>query len=388
MQFIRSNHRRQGGLSLIELMIALLLGLLVVGAILQLFIGSRATQLSNEALARVQENGRFSMELLKREFREVGTHGFCAADIEIRNHLRSDCANYVNSIYDPNRAFVGWEYDGTGRGDGFTLDEDDVEPTAGNAGDWGSADGGGTINLPDILDGEVVPGSDVVVVRAPQVIPNITADGNQPANANSITLTGPNTLSRNEIVLITNCTTGADLFQNRSNGNASAVSGGSGNCGNPGPGNQNGLDWSTAYDESMQMFRIRVTGYYIGYNATTGEPGLYRADLSEGTDGLVTEELVEGVETMQILYGYSLPVDQGGDGQTVDFWLPADEVPDWQFVIGARLSLLLRSPDNMADGAVQQTFDLASTQFTHPEDRRLRQPFFTSISLRNRQIVL
>jgi type IV pilus assembly protein PilW len=138
----------------------------------------------------------------------------------------------------------------------------------------------------------------------------------------------------------------------------------------------------------MQMFRIRVTGYYIGYNATTGEPGLYRADLSEGTDGLVTEELVEGVETMQILYGYSLPIDQGGDGQSVDFWLPADEVPDWQFVIGVRMSLLLRSPDNMADGAARQTFDLASTQFTHPEDRRLRQPFFTSISLRNRQLVL
>jgi type IV pilus assembly protein PilW len=379
---------RQRGLSLIELLIALFLGLLVVGAVIQLFIGSRATQMSNEALARVQENGRFSIELLKREFRDVGTHGFCAADIEIRNHLRSDCANYVNSIYDPNRAFVGWEYDSTGRGEAFTLDEADVAPTSGSAGSWSSADGAGTINLPDILDGEVVPGSDVVIIRSPRVVPDITADGNQPPNANAITLNGSSTLERNEIVLITNCTTGADLFQNRSNGNASAVSGGSGSCANPGPGNQNGLDWSTAYDESMQMFRIRVTGYYIGYNATTGEPGLYRADLSEGTDGLVTEELVEGVETMQILYGYSLPIDQGGNGQSVDFWLPADEVPDWQFVIGVRMSLLLRSPDNMADGAARQTFDLASTQFTHPEDRRLRQPFFTSISLRNRQLVL
>lgn len=382
------NRHRQQGLSLIELMIAMVLGLLVVGAILQLFLGSRVTQMSNEALARVQENGRFSMELLKAEFREVGTHGFCAADMEIRNHLRSDCSNYVNSIYNPDRAFVGWEYTGTGRGEAFTLAESDIAPVTGNTANWTSADGAGTINLPDILEGEVVIGSDLVVVRQPVVVPNVTADGNQPANANAITLNGSNQLDKNEVVLITNCTTGADLFQNRSNGNASAVSAGSGNCGNPGPGNQNGLDWSTAYDESMQMFRIRVLAYYIGYDATTGEPGLYRADLSDGTSNITTEELVQGVETMQILYGYSLPVEQGGDGQTVDFWLPADEVPDWQFVIGVRLSLLLRSPDNMTGEAVQRTFDLASTQFTHPEDGRLRQPFFASISLRNRQIVM
>jgi len=379
---------QQTGLSLIELMIAMVLGLLVVGAILQLFLGSRATQMSNEALARVQENGRFSVELLKSEFRDVGTHGFCAADMEIRNHLNDDCANYVNSIYDPNRAFVGWEYAGTGRGEAFTLEADDIIPESDNLGSWASADGAGTINLPDVFEGQVVAGSDVVVVRQPVVVPNITADGNQPANANAITLNDSNQLKKNEIVLITNCTTGADLFQNRSNGNASAVSAGSGSCANPGPGNQNGLNWSTAYDESMQMFRIRVMGYYIGYNADTGEPGLYRADLSDGTSGMTTEELVQGVETMQILYGYSLPAEQGGDGQTVDFWLPADEVPDWQFVIGVRLSLLLRSPDNMAGEQVQRTFDLASTQFTHPEDGRLRQPFFASISLRNRQIVM
>lgn len=378
---------RQHGLSLIELMIAMVLGLLVVGAILQLFVGSRATQMSNEALARVQENGRFSVELLKSEFRDVGTHGFCAADMEIRNHLNEDCDNYVNSVYDPDRAFVGWEYTGTGRGEAYTL-ADDIAPNAGSASDWTSADGVGTINLPDILDGLVVEGSDVVVVRQPVVIPGITADGSTPPNASSIPLNGSNTLNDNEIVLITNCTTGADLFQNRSNANASAVSAGSGSCSNPGPGNQNGLDWSAAYDESMQMFRIRVMGYYIGYNDETGEPGLYRADLSNGIDGLVIEELVQGVETLQILYGYSLPAEQGGDGQTVDFWLPADEVPDWQFVIGVRLSFLMRSPDNMSAETVQRTFDLASTQFTHPEDGRLRQPFFASISLRNRQVVM
>jgi type IV pilus assembly protein PilW len=383
---------RSRGLSLVELMIALALGLLVVAAIIQLFIGSRATYMSNEAVARVQENSRFAMEILKRELRDVGTHGFCAARMEIRNHLNPGCNNWTDAIFDAGRAFVGWEYAGTGRGavfDGIKSDEDLV-PASGNLGYWTSLDADGNeIDLPAFLDGRVVRGSDVLVVRRPEVVPGVTAAGNTPPNANAIT-TDPNShgIRENEIVLITNCTTGADLFQNRSNPNAGALSAGSGSCSNPGPGNINNLNWSTAYDDTMQIFRIHVNAYYVGYNATTGEPGLYRTRINQGTANVTHEELVSGVENMQLLYGYSLPAEQGGDGQTVNFWLPADEVPNWEFVIGARVALIVRSPDSMGAGSMQQTFDLISTSYVAPEDMRLRQPFTTSISLRNRQIVM
>jgi len=387
-----SNHpspsRRQSGVSLIELMIAMVLGLLVMGAVIQLFLGSKASYNSNEALARIQENGRFSLELLKRELSDAGTHGFCAARMTITNHLNTGCSNYVDSIFNPDRAFVGWEYDGTGRAESFELQESDLVPATGNADDWASNDEGTMIDLPDILDGEVVRGSDVIIVRSTEIIPGVTADGTNNINQASVNLNTNHGLDKNEIALISNCTTGADLFQNRSNANAASLSAGSGSCSNPGPGNDNSVDWSTSYDNSMQLFRMNVHAYYIGYDDAREEPGLYRARLTKGTSSPPREELVSGVETMQVLYGYSLPSDEGGDGQTVNFWLTADQVPHWEFVIGARLSLLLRSPESMGDGDVQRTFDLASTAFMHPSDGRLRQPFFASISLRNRQIVM
>jgi len=388
-----ANRAKSRGLSLVELLVAMVLGLLIAAAILQLFLGSRMTHSSNEAVARVQENARFSLELLKREFRDVGSHGFCAARLEIRKHLKPDCPNFTDMIFDADRTFTGWEYVGTGRGETFTLDEEaDLVPEAGNLNLWQSFEDGATVNLTgagvtDIFDARLVPGSDVVIVRRMEVVPGITANGNTPVNAANINLNDDHGLDQNSIVLVSNCSSGADLFQLGNNPNASALGAGGGSCTNPGPGNLS-MDWSTAYDESMQVFRVVVNGYYVGYDPNRGAPGLYRVALSNGLGTNARhEELVEGVETMQVLYGYSLPADQGGDGQTVDFWLAADEVPDWGFVIGARLSLLVRSPDDTGQ-PVQRTFDLASTQFTHPEDGRLRQPFFASISLRNNQIVL
>lgn len=378
-------------MSLIELMVALALGLLVIAAMIQLFAGNRATFSTNEALARVQENGRFGLETLKREIRSVNFYGTCAAQIPIRNHLRSDCGDDITTIFDDDRAIVGWEFLGTGLGQTYNVlaDESDLLPSSGGLNRWRSRNEVLNLDLPSFLDNRVVPGSDVLMLRVPETVPGVTAAGNTPANANSINLNTNHGLAQNEIVLITNCATGADLFQNRSNSNATSLSAGTGSCSNPGPGNVN-QNWSTAYDTTMQIFRIRIQAFYIGYNTNTNEPGLYRANLGLGTAdaNVVHEELVGGVESMQVLYGYSLPADQGGDGQTVDFWVTADQVPDWDFVIGARIALLVRSSENMGAGALRRTFDLAGTSFEHPEDGRLRQPFFSTISLRNQQLVL
>lgn len=377
--------RRQSGFSLIELMIAMVLGLLVVGAIIQLFMGSRATQMSNEALARVQENARFSLELLKGEFRDLGTHGFCGGDLIITNHLNSCGSTPAGALFNADQPIVGWEYTGSGRGDTLKLDaESDLVPAAG-ASNWTKAGISSDLNLPDFIDGEVVSGSDVVALRRLAPVSGVWANGTQAVDAD-LSLNTSHGLESGTLTMVTNCATGADLFQTSATGSSLAAATGSCSSGS-GPGNQN-MNWSTSYDETMQVFRVDTHVYFVGYDTARGEPGLYRARLTEGIGSVVIEELVEGVETMQVLYGYSKPADEGGDGQSVDFWLTADEVPDWDFVIGARLNLLLRSAEGMAGEAVQRDFDLGNTTFTHPEDRRLRQPFYTTISLRNRQLVM
>src|SRR5699024_5010999 len=117
------NTPRSGGFSLIELMVAMALGLLVVGAIIQLFIGSRATQMSTDAMARSQESGRFAIELLKHDFRGVSTQPFCAMNLEIQSHLRTTGNAPNDALFAPDHPVVGWDYKDTGRGKSFTLSE-------------------------------------------------------------------------------------------------------------------------------------------------------------------------------------------------------------------------------------------------------------------------
>lgn len=63
---------RQHGLSLVEMMIAMTLGLMITGAIGYLFVGSRTTYRSQDANARVQDTGRFVMDYLGRQIQMAG----------------------------------------------------------------------------------------------------------------------------------------------------------------------------------------------------------------------------------------------------------------------------------------------------------------------------
>jgi len=64
--------QRQLGLTLVELMVALVLGLVVIGAVVNLFLTNRQTYRTTENLARMQENLRFAFELMARDVREAG----------------------------------------------------------------------------------------------------------------------------------------------------------------------------------------------------------------------------------------------------------------------------------------------------------------------------
>ncbi|WP_374607392.1 hypothetical protein [Thermomonas sp.] len=61
-----------GGFGLIELMIALVLGLLVIGAAFAVFQSNQSTFRANEGLNRIQESARVVFELLSRDLRAAG----------------------------------------------------------------------------------------------------------------------------------------------------------------------------------------------------------------------------------------------------------------------------------------------------------------------------
>lgn len=63
---------KQSGFSLIELMIAMVLGLVLVGALINTFISSNRTYRVQEGLAQSQESARFALEILGQELRMAG----------------------------------------------------------------------------------------------------------------------------------------------------------------------------------------------------------------------------------------------------------------------------------------------------------------------------
>ncbi len=60
---------RESGLTIIELMIALVLGLILVGAVTAVYLGSAQTARFESGLLRVEENGRFAIDRLSRVLR-------------------------------------------------------------------------------------------------------------------------------------------------------------------------------------------------------------------------------------------------------------------------------------------------------------------------------
>lgn len=69
------SRRRQLGMTLIEIMIALLIGAFLMGGVLQIFVSSRQTNRMQESLSRLQENGRFAMEFISKDIRRAGYWG-------------------------------------------------------------------------------------------------------------------------------------------------------------------------------------------------------------------------------------------------------------------------------------------------------------------------
>ncbi len=98
--------KAQRGFSLIELMIAMVLGLFLVGGVIVVFIGSSQSFSHNEALSRVQESGRFALEMVAQELRNTGYKGSCfvnAVDI-----INTADAQYEADAYDLNDPIRGW----------------------------------------------------------------------------------------------------------------------------------------------------------------------------------------------------------------------------------------------------------------------------------------
>lgn len=105
---------RQQGLTLIEIMVAVLVGAFLMAGVLQIFIVNKQTYRVQENLSRMQENGRFAMDYLNRYIRLAGTRS--------DNILSGDQSSEISENFTgSNRAIGGAYQTGINKSDALTV---------------------------------------------------------------------------------------------------------------------------------------------------------------------------------------------------------------------------------------------------------------------------
>lgn len=313
--FVGSRHVR--GVSLIELMIALVLGLLVVSAAIGIFISNRQVFRATDSLSYVQENGRAAFEILARELRQAGGTP-CSRNVPIVNVLNSTSA---------------W---GTAWGDGVRGYE-------------------GGVALPSVTTGTAarqrIAGTDAIELRSGQS-GEVTVVDHQPKSAQFKVNVSTHGLVDGDIVMVCDFVQAA-IFQitNASSSNVTIVHN-EGNTVTPGnctkalgypmgtPCNVPKNDNYYAYGPNSVIARLKATAWYVGVSSSdTSRRSLYQVMLTRnGTLPATTvQEVAEGVQDMQLQY-LSL-----GGAQYQD----ASAVADWSRVTAVRVVLTLQGTENV-----------------------------------------
>ncbi len=354
------------GFTLVEILIAMLLGLGVVAAMFQFYQGNKQTYRITGVQSELNEGGRFAKEFLARDLRMAGYLSCGGAGATVGNTVNSG---------------AGWLYE-LGGLEGFE---------------------GGVDAPPADFAARVRAGTDSLIVRhsAAEDYQRVALDDAENA---VVQFTRPHNFRPGEVLVLSDAAcTQATLFQatdafkvdgegapsaefdairhsegaESPPGNCTAALRGEFSCSDLAGAN------AAAYDSGAQVTRYQAHAYYVSADAAA--PALIRKRLVvvNGAARVQEETLLENVESMQILYGVD-PQDDGID--RVESYVRADQVASWDNVRSVRLALLLRSTETEAVSQEGRgaTFDLLGTAIDPPDDGRLRRVFTTTVALRNR----
>jgi len=346
---------KQAGLTLIEIMIAITLSLFLLGGLLQLVSSNKQTYRVQDAMARVQENGRFSLHFLSKDIRMAGFMGCSntSGGLTVTNNVKataySAAAYTAGGDFDGNSAVVGLSYT-TG-----TL------PTELSSLGF----------VADGSEGSIMPNTDALFLRRAESCPGgkVAEHNNNTTGGNSAQMKIEDNsicnIQQDDIVMVSNCET-ADIFGVSNVVNSSG--GGSPHDTIAHGANKNNAPptLSNGYGADSFLFKMKSEVYYIGVGAS-GQPALFKRELAIGA--LNNQELVEGIEGMTILYGE----DRGSLDGTADAYVTAANVFDMENVVSIRITATARTLED----------NIATTE-SADNDYRIRRSFTTTIGIRNR----
>ncbi len=264
--------KKQSGFSLVELMIALLLGTLIIAAAGGIFIANRQTFRSTDNLGRVQEGMRTSFELMARDIREAAGNP-CSNAVPLANVIRNPAGQWWTSMQNWGGGIRGY-----GAGEAF-------------------ADAAFGTGAAQRLNGTAA----IELFATETPVRMVTAHA--PASATFTLSTADHGFAAGDIALACSPRQAA-MFQISSVSGADighGVAGTPGNC-TAALGVPVNCSSGTSYAFSMPntvMARMHAVRWYVANNAA-GRPALYQQRLANG--GLVTQEVVEGVRALALTY--------------------------------------------------------------------------------------
>ncbi|WP_444908667.1 PilW family protein [Microbulbifer sp. TRSA005] len=374
------NLLKQRGISLVELMVSITVGLVLMAGVVQLFLASKVTFNSQSAIARVQETGRLAMDFIAEDLRMAGYMG--CADFSVTrldNHLKDTTAliyRFESPIEGVDEGITDKSYpagrlsstdalilrsansntmglQGTNTADRIYIENTDFEEKA-------------CPNDKDKYSGFCE--GDIVVVAS--CSKGIVFQATKFEFANKLPTDDLSETTPQE-------TTQQEGDEETAGKNAKYIAIYHEAIDGFKPGNIK-AEWeveqgSESFGGDSQLLRVNTAFYYIANNTASGRPGLFREVNGD------VQELMTGVEDMQLKYGRDTNNDRAPD-EFVD----AKDIPasDWNKVTAIKVELLVVSTDdNVLDEPQKYTFN---GSLVSAKDRRMRQVFTSTIAIRGR----
>jgi len=323
---------RQQGFTLIELMIAMMLGLLLTGALLTMLSQARKSFQQDEVYASMQDESRFAMQEITGDISMAGYIGdilvpeVIVFDTSLTGSLGDDCER------SDGETFAYRLTDSSTGIDTTLMGLDNITASA-------AVDQFGCL-----LASELVPGTDIIAVKHLAGATMATAD-----------------LQDGDVVVRYNGTVGS-LFVHPIVGSV-----------------------PTPFEDRIYSPAI----YFIrNYTNSPGDdqPALCRKILVGGaTVNMATECIASGIENLQVEYG----IDSSGDG-SVDSYISAPTAAEMETTVSVRVFMLGRTTDDDGGYTNDKTYTLSNATSFAPDDSFRRRVYMTTVSVpnvRNRMLI-
>lgn len=353
---------------MLEVLVAMTLGLIVLGSAIGMQISHRDAYALTESKLSMQTNAKFAHEFIAASLRELGAVGCRTVEGYYAGSQEADSSNYEIAFNNPDIAFAN-----------FKINEELLGyENAEGSNSWSPTLSGDFSFGADMLDG-----SDAITIRG-AIGPTYRVDYDDIA-ADSVQINLSNIanvqLKPSQYAVLSQCDK-AEVF--KITGSEAQINGGTIYHGAGALGDDNALpafEKDFTDTSSAELRRVAVTTYYIADN-DNGIPTLYR-DIDN-----VSDPLVEGVERMQIEYGINTDAtsvnvpDEYHDAQ----WVNNQNA--WGDVVSVRLSFIMRSRNELYEQDMQRTYSLpgAVTYDYAANDKYARIVYTATVNLRNRTL--